>query len=65
MSNVMPELMTIREFCDRYSVSRTTLYREIAAGRLARRKLGASSRIALSDAQAWAEGLPVLTGEGA
>lgn len=62
MNSTTPELMTIRDFCQRYSVSRTTLYREIAAGRLARRKLGACSRIAFADAQAWAAQLPVLKG---
>lgn len=61
----VPELMTVAEFLTRYSIGRTTLYREVAAQRLRLRKLGTATRIARSDAEAWAESLPIRTGEAA
>jgi hypothetical protein len=60
-----PDLMTLAEFRRRYSISNTQTYREVAAGRLRLRKLGAASRIAREDAEAWAESLPIRTGEAA
>lgn len=63
--NNLPELFTIKEFCQRYSISRTSLYREIVAGRLVQRKFGTASRIARADAEAWAAQLPVISGEAA
>ena len=65
MMNDIPELMTVRDFCHRYSISRSSLYREIVAGRLAHRKFGTASRIARADAEAWAARLPVISGEAA
>lgn len=50
--------MKIDTFCERYGVSRPTVYREIAAGRLILRKRGASSLILADDAEAWAKALP-------
>ena len=61
----IPELMTVGDFIARYSIARTTLYREAAAGRLKLRKLGTATRIARTDAEAWAESLPSRTGEAA
>ena len=61
----IPEMMTVAEFCARYSCGRTTAYREAAAGRLRLRKLGTATRIARSDAEAWAESLPVSAGGAA
>lgn len=61
----VPELMTFKDFCHRYSISRTSLYREIVAGRIAKRKFGTASRIARADAEAWAARLPVVSGEAA
>lgn len=60
-----PEFFTIAEMCSRYRIGRTTLYREVAAGRLSLRKLGVASRIAREDAEAWANALPQVTGEAA
>jgi len=60
-----PELMTVGDFLARYSIGRTTFYREVAAGRLKLRKLGSATRVARVDAEAWAERLPVRTGEAA
>jgi len=60
-----PELMTMGEFLARYSIGRTTAYREVAAGRLKLRKLGSATRIARVDAEAWANSLPIREGEAA
>lgn len=59
------ELMTVSDFCNRYSISRTSLYREVAAGRLMIRKFGSATRIARGDAEAWAGGLLTITGGAA
>jgi hypothetical protein len=61
----IPELMTVGDFLARYSIGRTTFYREVAAKRLKLRKLGSATRIARSDAEAWANGLPVHEGQAA
>lgn len=53
------------EFLARYSIGRTTAYREVAAGRLKIRKLGTATRIAREDADAWMASLPVRGGEAA
>lgn len=58
----IPELLTVADFCVRYSISRTSFYREIAAGRLALRKFGSASRVARSDAETWAAQLPTVKG---
>jgi hypothetical protein len=54
-----PELMTVADFITRYSIGRTTLYREVAAGRLTLRKMGSATRIARADAETWANSLPL------
>ena len=58
----LPELMTLADFRQRYSISNTQLYREVAAGRLRLRKMGAASRIARADAEVWARHLPIRGG---
>lgn len=57
-----PELMTVADFLRRYSIGRTTFYREVAAGRITLRKLGIASRVARADAERWADSLPVREG---
>lgn len=47
------ELLTVEDFLERYSIGRTTFYREVAAGRLRLRKMGSASRVAREDAEAW------------
>jgi excisionase family DNA binding protein len=47
------ELMTLPEFLERYSISRTTLYREIKDGRLRATKVGRRTLVARVDAEAW------------
>lgn len=61
----IPELMTVADFCDRYSIGKTSLYREAHAGRLKLRKFGAATRISRADAEAWAADLPEYEGEAA
>lgn len=56
------ELMTVADFCDRYRIGKTSLYREAAAGRLKLRKFGSATRIAREDAEAWAANLPIVEG---
>ena len=53
----MEKFWTIREFCERSGVGRSTVYRENAAGRLRFTKIGRSTRIAESDGQKWQEDL--------
>lgn len=52
------ELLTVDEFTEQYSISRTALYREVNAGRLTLTKQGRNSRIKRKDAEAWANDLP-------
>ena len=61
----LPELLTVADFCDRFSIGKTSFYREVNAGRLKIRKLGAATRIARADAMAWADALPDYEGEAA
>ncbi len=65
MVNSSPELMTVAEFCDRYSIGKTSLYREVNAGRLKLRKFNTATRIAREDAEAWAASLPIYEGRAA
>lgn len=58
----IPELMTVADFCARYSCGKTSAYREAAKGRLRLRKFGTATRIARTDAEAWAASLPVREG---
>lgn len=62
MKRAPSELMTVADFCDRYRIGKTSLYREAAAGRLKLRKFGAATRIAREDAEAWAASLPIVEG---
>ena len=65
MEKTIPELMTVADFCARYSISRTSLYREVNAGRLKLRKFGSATRIARDEAERWADALPGQDGEAA
>lgn len=56
--DTMKGLYKIPEFLRDYPMSRATLYREAAAGRLRLTKIGRATRIAKSDALAWAASLP-------
>jgi len=65
MENPIPELITVADFCERYSIGKTSFYREVNAGRLKTRKFGTATRIARADAEAWADSLPFSEGEAA
>lgn len=61
METKMTQLLTVQEFKDRYSISHSAFYREVAAKRIPIRKIGRSTRIAVADAEAWAASLPTST----
>lgn len=61
----MTELLTVSEFCLRYSIGKTSFYREVAANRIRLRKFGTATRISREDAEAWAASLPVINGGAA
>lgn len=52
------ELLTVREFCHEFAVSRSTAFKYIAAGRLRAIKIGSSTRIPLASARQWLAALP-------
>lgn len=60
---MLPELLKVKDFCDYFSIGKTSFYREVNAGRLKIRKFGSATRIARDDAMAWAQALPVIEGE--
>ena len=63
----VPELLTVADFLARYSIGKTSLYREVAKPNspLKLRKFGTATRIARQDAEAWAASLPIREGEAA
>lgn len=58
IASPLPAAMTVPEFCRWARLGRTATYREVAAGRLVLRKVGAKSLILVSDAEAWLRSLP-------
>jgi predicted DNA-binding transcriptional regulator AlpA len=56
------ELLTVTQFKERYQISHTAFYRQVASKKLPIVKIGASTRVRLADAQAW---LASLTGGAA
>lgn len=60
----VPEMMTVTEFCFRYSIGRTSFYRTVAK-QIPLRKFGSATRIARADAEAWAASLPIREGAAA
>lgn len=52
--------MSIAEFCQRYSIGRTTAYQEIGSGRLRGRKIRKRTLIAQDDAEDWLRSLPII-----
>ncbi len=56
------EMLSVADFCLRYSIGKTSLYREAAkpGSLLKLRKYGTATRIARRDAEAWAASLPVI-----
>jgi len=58
----MAGFYTIAEFLSVYSIGRSTAYRAVESGKLKLTKIGRASRIAKSDAAAWAASLPTIGG---
>tara|TARA_R110000824_G_scaffold62111_7_gene164679 strand:- start:451 stop:636 length:186 start_codon:yes stop_codon:yes gene_type:complete len=61
----MAELLTINDFMERYSISRTQTYRLVNQGKISLLKMGTASRIRREDAEAWVASLPTFQGETA
>lgn len=55
-----PKFITLGQFCQRYQVSRSTIYRLAHGGAFTIVKFGRSSRISLDEAEAWAASLPTM-----
>jgi hypothetical protein len=52
--NIMnQELLTVTQFKERYQISHTAFYRQVQTGKLRIIKIGASTRVAVGDAQSW------------
>jgi excisionase family DNA binding protein len=49
--------MTIADFCQRFRVSRSTVYRQVNSGALHILKVGRSTRIPSNSARQWAQAL--------
>jgi predicted site-specific integrase-resolvase len=52
-----PTLITLAAFCEAYSISRTTAYRQFNAGLIPIVKVGRATRIRTADAEKWAANL--------
>ena len=55
---MIPELLTLDEFCKLTSTGKTKVYAEIAAGRLKAIKYGRCTRISRKAMHEWIENLP-------
>lgn len=51
------QFLTIADFCQRFRVSRSTLYRQVNSGALPILKIGRSTRIPATAARQWAQAL--------
>ena len=51
------ELFYIKDFCERYAISRTSVYREFSANRLRPLKRGTRTVIPRAEAERWVESL--------
>lgn len=57
-TDLPPQALTIKQFCECYGVSRSFAYTQIAAGKLRTRKAGRRTLIMLFDANWWLNTLP-------
>lgn len=57
-----PKFLTLLEVCNRYKLSKSTLYRLHHSGALKITKFGRASRIVTAEVEAWAACLPILGG---
>lgn len=57
----MPKLMSIRDFQDKYSLSRSTVYRLQKQGHIRFLHVGRAVRISVDDAEKWFASLEATT----
>ena len=57
--NQAARFITIRQFMQRYQVSRSTTYRLINAGMIITAKIGRAVRIPVQSAESWARGVTI------
>lgn len=62
---MIPELLTIDEFCKQTSTGKTKAYAEISAGRLKALKYGRCTRITREAMNEWIKNLPDYPAEAA
>jgi excisionase family DNA binding protein len=55
---------TVKQFCDRFGIGRTTFYEEIRSGRLLAKKCGNRTLIPRTAGRNWLAALPELTIRG-
>jgi excisionase family DNA binding protein len=55
--NATSRFITIRQFMQRFQLSRSTAYRLISAGKIITVKIGRAVRIPVQSADSWAQGL--------
>lgn len=55
---MQPQLITIRDFCSRYSVGRTKAYELLNEQKVEARKLGNRTLVVRKSAEDWFDGLP-------
>ena len=48
---------TVKEFCQMFSIGRSTFYSEVGAGRLLTKKVGSKTLVLAADADSWASAL--------
>jgi hypothetical protein len=66
--NDSPEIegaFSIPDFARRHSIGRSTVYEEIAAGRLVARKFRSRTLVTMEDARAWRASLPKIEASAA
>lgn len=52
------QYLRVRDFCERYAVSRATFYRLVKQGAFKTYKIGTATRVRLSEAEEWFASLP-------
>ncbi len=60
----MKSALSIDEFCERFTVGRTLVYKELASGRLRANKAGRRTIIPLSEGERWLKALPAYCASG-
>lgn len=50
---MQPEVLRVKEFCEKYAISRTSFYREVNAERLRVFKRGRCTFVAREEAERW------------